>query len=198
MARGFSPVALAVRYGQRHERELRAARQVAKRAGVALHEISLRLPWLKSSSLVDRGQRLPDTPLSRIGRDGIPSTYVPARNSILLSIGISLADALGAEAVIYGANALDYSGYPDCRPEFIAAFSRAARLGTRRGKMRILAPLSRLDKRRIALLAARLRAPMELTWSCYQGGAHPCRSCDSCKLRAKGFEEAGLADPALS
>lgn len=199
--RGYAPVCLAVRYGQRHVRELRAARAVAREAGVPLHEVSLALPWLAGSSLTNRRLALPDVPLARIGRGAVPSTYVPGRNTVFLALATSLADAVGAEAVVIGANALDYSGYPDCRPPFLAAFGRTARLGTRRGSegrpLKVLAPLLRLDKAGIVALARRVGAPLELTWSCYAGGARPCGRCDSCRLRAKGFRAAGAEDPAL-
>jgi len=194
--RGYKPVALSVRYGQRHERELSAARAVAKAAGVKLCEVELQLPWLTTSSLVDRKQKLPDIPLSRIGRGGIPSTYVPGRNTIFLALGVSLADAVGAQAVILGANALDFSGYPDCRPAFLEAFGRVARLGTKTRRIGVLAPLKSLDKEGIVRLAKKVGAPLRLTWSCYAGGARPCGRCDSCKLRAKGFALAHLEDPA--
>lgn len=198
---GYRAAALIIDYGQRHRRELIAARKVAKIAGVKGHEVSLPLPWLKASSLIDKKKRLPNMPLSRIGRNGIPSTYVPGRNTIFLSLGVSLADSIGAEAVVYGANARDYSGYPDCRPDFVSAFGRAASLGTRSGLakrgIKVLAPLSRLDKSGIVKLARKLKAPIHMTWSCYRGGGRPCGRCDSCKLRAKGFSAAGIADPAL-
>jgi 7-cyano-7-deazaguanine synthase len=201
VSRGYAPVALAVHYGQRHARELRAARHVARRAGVAFHEVKLSLPWLAVSSLANKRLKLPLIPLAKIGRGAIPSTYVPGRNTMFLALAVSLADAIGAEAVVIGANALDYSGYPDCRPEFLNAFAAAARRGTKRGaegrSLKILAPLLRLDKKGIVRLAARVKAPLQLTWSCYAGGARPCGVCDSCQLRAKGFREAGEADPAL-
>lgn len=199
--RGYRVVALACDYGQRHRRELSAARAVARRAGAPLHCARLPLPWLKTSSLVDEKKRLPDQPLSKIGTGPIPSTYVPGRNTIFVSLGLSLADAIGAEAVVIGANALDYSGYPDCRPEYYRAFEKVGRLGTKRGAegrpLNILAPLVRLDKKGIVRLAARVKAPLELTWSCYRGESRPCGACDSCRLRAKGFREAGIEDPAL-
>ena len=201
LERGWRCAALSAGYGQRHARELSSARAVARALRVPLLEVSLDLPWLKSSSLVGRDIRLPDVPLSRIGRGPIPSTYVPGRNTILLALAVSLADADGAEAVVIGANALDYSGYPDCRPEYFRAFARAARLGTRTGaegrSLRIEAPLLRLSKAGIVRLGLRLKAPFALTWSCYAGGRSPCGRCDSCKLRAKGFQEAGAADPAV-
>jgi 7-cyano-7-deazaguanine synthase len=199
--KGYEPVALAVRYGQRHHRELLAARAVAKRAGVPLHEVSFALPWLEGSSLTNRKLKLPEIALAKIGAGAIPSTYVPGRNTIFLALAASLADAIGAEAVVIGANALDYSGYPDCRPPFLNAFSRVAKLGTRRGSegkaLKVLAPLLRLDKKGIVRLARTVGAPLSLTWSCYAGGFRPCGRCDSCQLRAKGFREAGAEDPAL-
>jgi 7-cyano-7-deazaguanine synthase len=196
-ARGWRLEALAVDYGQRHKKELAAARRVAARAGVPLHALSVRLPWLKSSSLVDKSKRLPSLPLARIGRGGIPSTYVPGRNTIFLSLAASLADAVGAEALVIGANALDYSGYPDCRPRYLRAFEKAAREGTKARRLKVVAPLLHLTKEGIIRLAQRVKAPVELTWSCYAGRARPCGACDSCKLRAKGFSESGSADPAL-
>lgn len=195
-SKGWAPVGLAVRYGQRHAKELKAARAVARRAKVPLHEVSLRLPWLSGSSLINARLRLPDLPPAKIGAGGVPSTYVPGRNTVFLSLAASLADAAGADAVVIGANALDYSGYPDCRPAFTAAFEKTARAGTRRTKLKVLAPLLRLDKAGIVRLAHEVGAPLELTWSCYAGTRRPCGRCDSCKLRAKGFREAGAADPA--
>jgi 7-cyano-7-deazaguanine synthase len=200
--KGYFPVALAIHYGQRHSRELRAARAVAKKAGVPLHETAFTLPWLGGSSLTNRKLKIPQIALAKIGGGGIPSTYVPGRNTIFLALAVSLADAIGAEAIVIGANALDYSGYPDCRPPFLNAFSKVAKLGTKRGTqehktLRVLAPLLHLDKKGIVRLAKKVGAPLSLTWSCYAGGSRPCGKCDSCQLRAKGFREAGSEDPAL-
>lgn len=195
-ARGWKIDALSVRYGQRHARELASARRLAKAAGARHHELRVAMPWLKTSALVDRKKRLPDVALSRIGAGGVPTTYVPGRNTVFLALAASLADAVGADAVVIGSNSLDYSGYPDCRPEYNRALERALRLGTRRRGIRVVAPLARKDKAQIAGLALRLKVPVALTWSCYRGGRRPCGACDSCKLRAKGFSEAGAADPA--
>jgi 7-cyano-7-deazaguanine synthase len=196
-----SVIALSIRYGQRHVKELNAARAVARAAKVQLHEVVISLPWLQGSSLTNSSLRIPNMPLKKIGAGGIPSTYVPGRNTIFLSLAVSLADAVGASAIVIGANALDYSGYPDCRPPFISAFGRVAVEGTKRGSegkpLKILAPLLRLDKKGVVKLAARVGAPLSLTWSCYAGGSRQCGRCDSCKLRAKGFREAGVPDPAL-
>jgi 7-cyano-7-deazaguanine synthase len=202
LGQGWEAEALAVSYGQRHIRELSSARAVARSLGVPFHQVSLRLPWLGVSSLVDKAKPLPRVPLSRIGTGGIPSTYVPGRNTVFLSLAASLADSISARAIVIGANSLDFSGYPDCRPEFARAFERTARLGTRvgaeGGRIRVLAPLQRLDKAGIVRLGLRLKAPLALTWSCYAGGAGPCGRCDSCRLRGRGFKVAGLPDPALT
>lgn len=201
LARGYSCEALSVLYGQRHARELESARRVAKAARVPWRAVTLELPWLEVSSLVDPAARLPDVPLPRIGAGGIPSTYVPARNTVLLAVAASLADATRSSFLVTGANALDSSGYPDCRPDFHAAFDRVLAKGTRAGDegrtIKVVAPLIRLDKAGIVRLARRLEAPLHLTWSCYKGRERPCGRCDSCKLRAKGFAEAGVPDPAL-
>jgi len=198
--KGFTPIALSIRYGQRHVKELSAARAVARAAKIRIHEVSLTLPWLKGSSLTNSKLRLPDMPLKKIGQGGVPSTYVPGRNTVFLSLAVSLADAVGASAIVIGANALDYSGYPDCRPPFINAFAVVAKRGTKRGAegkpLAILAPLLRLDKKGVVNLARKIGAPLQLTWSCYAGGSRQCGACDSCKLRAKGFSEAGVEDPA--
>lgn len=200
--KGYRPEAMAILYGQRHSRELSSARKVAKAAGAPLHVVNLKLPWLAhTNSLTDKSMRLPDLPLARIGKGGIPNTYVPGRNTMFVALGVSLADSIGARAIVIGANALDYSGYPDCRPAFYKAFGEVARRGTRVGTqgggMKIEAPLLELDKAGIVRLARRLDVPLRHTWSCYKGGRKPCGHCDSCKLRAKGFAEAGVADPAL-
>ncbi|OGS05153.1 MAG: 7-cyano-7-deazaguanine synthase QueC [Elusimicrobia bacterium RIFCSPLOWO2_12_FULL_59_9] len=200
-SKGFRCRALVLGYGQRHSREIISARKIARLAGVPLLEMPLRMPWLGQSSLVNSARPLPDMPLSRIGAGGIPSTYVPGRNTIFVALGISLADASDAGAIVVGANALDYSGYPDCRPSYYRAFERVAKLGTRSGSegrgIQILAPLIRLNKARIVQKAFGLGVPLKWTWSCYRGGNRPCGRCDSCKLRKKGFQEAGLQDPAL-
>lgn len=197
-SRGLQAVALSIDYGQRHRRELVSARRLARRAGARHIELKLKLPWLKASALVDRARRLPDLPLARIGRGPIPSTYVPARNTVLIAVAASLAESMGASRIVLGQNALDYSGYPDCRPAFNRAMERALRLGTKAGaegrRLRIEAPLIRLDKAGIVRLARRLGVPIGLTWSCYKESARPCAACDSCKLRAKGFSEAGVED----
>lgn len=199
---GFKPVALSIRYGQRHVRELAAARAVARKAAVPIHEVTLSLPWLAaSSSLVDKSRRLPSLPLGKIGTTGIPSTYVPGRNTMFLSLAVSLADAVGAEAIVIGANALDYSGYPDCRPGFVRAFEALARVATRAGvegaAYRVHTPLMALDKAGIIRLGVSLGVDYGITHSCYDPAPDgtACGRCDSCALRRKGFLEAGVPDP---
>ncbi|MFA6433478.1 MAG: 7-cyano-7-deazaguanine synthase QueC [Elusimicrobiales bacterium] len=199
--RGYACRAVSFDYGQRHRKENLCARRIARALGVEFSVIRLAFPWLGSSSLVDNEQKLPELRLSKIGAGKtIPSTYVPGRNLMFASIGVSLADSIGAEAVVMGPNAIDYSGYPDCRPEFYRAFEKAAAAGTRRGasgkKIRLLTPLISLSKKEIIELAVRLEVPLRHTWSCYAGGAVPCGRCDSCKLRAEGFRAAGIPDPA--
>jgi 7-cyano-7-deazaguanine synthase len=199
--RARAPVdALTVVYGQRHVREVRAARALARHYRVR-HHVVVRLPLgpLLPSALTRPDHRLPTRP-GRAGR--IPSTYVPARNTILLSVALGYAEGHGLGSIYIGANAVDYSGYPDCRPPFLRAFERVARLGTRRGvegrgSTRIVAPLLRLSKAAIVRRGEALGVPWALTWSCYAGGRRPCGRCDACRLRARGFRMAGRADPGL-
>lgn len=199
---GFALDALTVRYGQVHATELEAARRVATALGVRRHhEIDVDLRGFGGSSLVGDG----DVPLDRDPAGaGIPSTYVPARNTIMLSLGLALAEVTGAARIVIGVNALDYSGYPDCRPEFIAAFQYLATLATRAGvegrAPRVWAPLQDLTKAGIIRLGLELGVDYGLTWSCYApaAGGRPCGRCDSCQLRARGFAEAGAPDPLLS
>jgi len=203
MDRGYSCSAVSFDYGQRHKKENLSARRIARALGVKLYGIKLEFPWLAASSLVDRKKKLPDLRISKIGAGGaVPSTYVPGRNLVFASIGVSLADSIGAQAVVMGPNVVDYSGYPDCRPGFYRALEEAVRAGTRRGvygkKIKLLTPLIRLSKKKIIKLAVKLGAPLRYSWSCYAGGAVPCGRCDSCKLRAKGFKDAGIPDPAIS
>ncbi|OGR87456.1 MAG: 7-cyano-7-deazaguanine synthase QueC [Elusimicrobia bacterium RIFCSPLOWO2_01_FULL_60_11] len=191
---GYHTHCIGFDYGQRHRKEMSSAMKVARVAMSSFEVVPIRLPWGGSSLLRRSG------PL-RTSRSGLPSTYVPARNTIFLSFALSCADAVGAEAVVIGANAVDYSGYPDCRPAYLKAMEKAAVLGTRRGarggKLRILSPLVRLTKAQIVRLGTGLGVPYRLTWSCYEGGRRPCGVCDSCIFRAKGFKDAGLKDPLL-
>lgn len=202
-AEGYELFTLTFRYGQRHEKELRSAQAVSRALGATEHlELSLPLDQIAESALTRRDRPLPtDRSLSEIGA-GIPSTYVPARNTVFLSLALAWAESLGAESVWIGATALDYSGYPDCRPEFFEAVERVAAVGTKRGiegkPIRIVAPLVKLSKAEIIRKGTALGAPYALTWSCYAGGDRPCGRCDACLLRAKGFREAGATDPILA
>jgi 7-cyano-7-deazaguanine synthase len=196
---GWTLYALTVRYGQTHVREIAAARRVAESLGVARHvEMVVNLGAFGGSALVGEGAVPRDRPLDE---KMIPSTYVPARNTVLLAIALAWAETLEAERIVIGVNALDYSGYPDCRPEFIAAFEYLATLGTKAGvagrPLRIWAPLQYLTKAAIIRLGMELGVDYGLTHSCYDPapGGRPCGRCDSCRLRARGFEEAGLTDP---
>ena len=199
-ADGYQLYALTVRYGQVHAQEVEASRAVARNLGVIRHiELDVNLAAFGGSALVGAG----DVPKDReLDATDIPSTYVPARNTIFLSLALGWAEVLGAEAVVIGVNALDYSGYPDCRPEYLEAFERLAALATRAGvegqPLRVLAPLLRLSKAEIIRQGMALRLDYGLTHSCYDpSGGAPCGHCDSCRLRARGFEEAGVDDPLL-
>lgn len=190
---------LTFKYGQKHDKEIRSAEELAEHYGVEDH-ILLDIPLLEisRSSLLKTGGNIPDREGEKIGED-IPSTYVPARNIILLSYALSYAESIGAQAIYIGANAVDYSGYPDCRPEFFDAFEEMAEKGTKRGVegkgIDIRYPLIHMTKAEIVKKADKLDVPLELTWSCYKGREKACGKCDSCKLRLKGFKEAGMIDP---
>ena len=193
--------ALSIDYGQRHRHELDAARRVAHALGVARHvEIALDLSTFGGSALTDHMDVPKDRPLDA---QDIPVTYVPARNTIFLSLALGWAEVLDAQEIVIGVNALDYSGYPDCRPEFIRAFEAMAALATRSGvqgqPMAIRTPLIDLSKAQIIHLGESLGLDYALTHSCYdpQPDGRPCLHCDSCLLRAKGFAEAGRIDPLL-
>ncbi len=198
---GFAPHALSVRYGQRHTSELDAAVRVAQALGAAAHKtVNVDLRSLGGSALTADIAVPIDTDGHVIGAD-IPVTYVPARNTIMLSVALGWAEVLGATDLFCGVNAVDYSGYPDCRPEFIAGFEALANLATKAGVegagLRVHAPLMRMTKGDIVREGLRLGVDFAQTVSCYQadadGGA--CGHCDACRLRAEGFEAAGVADP---
>ena len=197
---GFDLCALSINYGQRHAEELAASRVVANALGVRKHlELDLDLTRIGGSALTSDQIEVPkDQP---IDPHVIPSTYVPARNTIFLSVAMGWAEVLGASDIFIGVNALDYSGYPDCRPEFIRAFEHLARLATRAGvegrPLTIHTPLIALSKAEIIKLGLSLGLDYGLTHSCYDPlpGGRPCGHCDSCRLRAAGFHEAGATDP---
>jgi 7-cyano-7-deazaguanine synthase len=198
--RDHPPVhAITVSYGQRHVREVRSARALARHYRIGrVTAVHLGLGPVLDSALTRPHRRIPEGS-SHSGR--IPSTYVPARNTIFLAVALGYAESHRLGSIYIGANAIDYSGYPDCRPPFLRAFERVALLGTRDGvetgrAVRIRAPLLRLSKEGIVRLGERLRVPWRMTWSCYQGGRRPCGRCDACRLRARGFAAAGVRDPA--
>ena len=199
-AEGFELFALTVRYGQIHRREVEAAGAVARALGATRHTgVDVDLASFGGSALIGDGVIPKDRPLEGVG--AIPSTYVPARNTVFLSLALAWAEVVGAEAIFIGVNAVDYSGYPDCRPEFLEAFERLASLATRAGvegrRLSVRAPLLRMSKAEIVRLGAGLGLDYGLTHSCYDPDAdgRPCGRCDSCRLRARGFEEAGIQDP---
>lgn len=200
LSEGFDVVPLTVRYGQRHSRELDSAKRVVEHYGLRHHVVmDLDLRSFTGSALTSQSVEVPEkASVAEIG-EGIPVTYVPARNIIFLSLAAGLCETIGAEAIFIGANAIDYSGYPDCRPEFFEAFEQTLRVGTKAGveghAPRIHAPILRMSKSEIVRLGSELKAPLELTWSCYQGGERACGHCDSCLLRLKGFKEVGVPDP---
>lgn len=185
-------------YGQRHRRELESAKKVAQRYGAEHLVVTFDARQWGGSALTDNIE----VPKGRELDESIPATYVPARNSIFLSFALAVAEARGADRAYIGVNALDYSGYPDCRPEYIDAFQAMANLAQKRAvegnPVRIEAPLIHLSKADIIRRGVELHAPLDLSWSCYEGGDHPCGECDSCVIRARGFEEVGVADPALA
>ena len=199
-ARGYEPLALLFDYGQRHRRELLSGAKVARKAGAPFQVVKFSLPW-SGSALTDSKVKIPTgRNLKQMSR-GIPATYVPARNTVFLSFALSYADAAGAEAIVIGANAIDYSGYPDCRPEFIRSFQETANLAVKAGvegvRFKVHAPLVELTKADIVELGTRLGVPYHLTHSCYAPtpAGLACGGCDSCVIRRKGFEEAGVPDP---
>ena len=194
---GYACYALSFDYGQRHVAELNAARRVAASLGVVEHKIlPMDLTAIGGSALTDSAIDVPED-----GGEGIPVTYVPARNTIFLSLALGWAEVLGAQDLFVGVNAVDYSGYPDCRPEYIAAFERLANLATKAGveghPFHIHAPLIELTKAQIIAEGTRLGVDYGLTVSCYQADAEgrACGHCDSCRFRAEGFRQAGIADP---
>ena len=195
-AHGWVCHCLIFDYGQRHNKEIRSAMRIARALQCPFTVVKIHMPW-KGSALLDKNITVPkNMPLKR---QGIPVTYVPARNIIFLSFAASYAEAIGAKKIFIGANAVDYSGYPDCRPAFMNSFEATLRHGLKTGVrgqgINIETPLIHKTKAQIVKLAVKLKAPLSWTWSCYQGGRKPCGVCDSCRFRAKGFEEAKIKDP---
>jgi 7-cyano-7-deazaguanine synthase len=203
LADGFLVHALSVDYGQRHKGELGRARRLARTLGAADHRVvKVDLSAFGGSALTDRAIAVPKGRSERRMAPDIPVTYVPARNTVLLALALAHAETIGAEDVYLGVNAIDYSGYPDCRPAFLRAFERLARVATKAGvegrPLRIRAPLLRLSKAGIVRLGTRLGVPYRLTLSCYDPvRGRACGGCDACALRRRGFREAGVPDPTL-
>ncbi len=204
-SRGYACYALTIRYGQRHAHEIDAAARVAESLGVMAHRVlDLDLKSFGGSALVGDGEIPLDRDEKAIGAGGIPATYVPARNTVFLSLALAWAEALGGADLFIGVNALDYSGYPDCRPEFIDAFRALARVATKIGvtgeyAVDVQAPLVSMSKAEIIRKAHELGVDLALTHSCYQPDAsgRACGRCDSCLLRRKGFQESGVPDPTV-
>ena len=199
-SRGYDCHALTFDYGQRHVREIKNAKVLADKARAKIARVDLPFFW-HGSSLLDKKASLPSRrSIEKIKSSGVPTTYVPARNTVFLSIAASYAEATHAEKIFIGAHSEDSSGYPDCRIGYLEAFRRVIKLGTEaglKGKLDLEFPLIRLSKRGIIEMGAKLGVPFAYTWSCYSGGKEPCGVCDSCILRAKGFKDAGVADPLI-
>jgi 7-cyano-7-deazaguanine synthase len=196
MADGYRPIALSLRYGQRHERELQAAKTIAHHLGITEHHIlAVDLAQWGGSSLTDSHQTLPQ---GGVQPNTIPSTYVPGRNTVFIALALSLAEARHAEAIYLGINAVDYSGYPDCRPEYLAAFQQLAQVSSKAGlegnAPKLVAPLMMDSKVDIVRRAVQMGVPVPQTWSCYQGGEVPCGLCDSCRIRDQALIEAGYGE----
>lgn len=192
----YDVYALIFDYGQRSSKEIDSAIRVSEASGCPYMILDIDMPW-GGSSLIDLKEDIPGAGASAGG--GIPSTYVPARNIIFLSFGVSYAEAIGAAAVFIGAHQLDFSNYPDCRGEFFKSYQETINCGTRSGSegkaVRVETPILNFSKEEIVKKGAELGVPFDLTWSCYSDGKEPCGVCESCALRAKGFQEAGIADP---
>jgi 7-cyano-7-deazaguanine synthase len=198
LSQGYHCHCLIFDYGQKHKKEILQAKVLARKAGCKSVVVKISLPW-KGSALLDDKISVPrGRPLAA---KGIPVTYVPARNIIFLSFAASYAEAIGAETIFIGANAVDYSGYPDCRPEFIRSYQGMLERGLKSSiegkRIKVETPLIHLSKARIVKLAVKLNVPLQLTWSCYNGKSKPCGVCDSCRLRAQGFAQAKIQDDAL-
>ena len=196
IAEGYEVIALSFRYGQRHEKELAAAKKIANALNIEEHFISeIDLAQWGGSSLTDESMNIPQ---DGVEPDVIPSTYVPGRNTVFMAIALSLAEAKQAQAIYLGINAVDYSGYPDCRPEYLTAFQQLANLSSKAGveghAPQLIAPLVHDSKADIVRRALELDVPIADTWSCYQGGKTPCGLCDSCRIRDRALIDAGRID----
>ena len=196
IAEGYEAIALSFNYGQRHEKELEAAKKIVEALKIKEHFITdINLSQWGGSSLTDKSMSIPD---EGVQADVIPSTYVPGRNTVFIAIALSLAEAKNAQAIYLGINAVDYSGYPDCRPEYLQAYQQLANLSSKAGvegnAPQLIAPLVKDSKADIVRRALELNVPIADTWSCYQGGKTPCGVCDSCRIRDRALIEAGRED----
>lgn len=196
ISEGYEAIALSFRYGQRHDRELQSAQKLVAHFGIREHfVIDVNLAQWGGSALTDSAL---DVPTEGVKADEIPITYVPGRNTVFIAIALSLAEAKSADAIYLGINAVDYSGYPDCRPEYLQAFQHLATLSSKAGlegkAPQLIAPLVMDSKVDIVHRALKLGVPIDLTWSCYQGGEEPCGVCDSCRIRDRALIEAGRPD----
>ncbi|NIM03246.1 7-cyano-7-deazaguanine synthase QueC [bacterium] len=194
---GYVPYALCFDYGQRHVKEVECSRRIAEKAGAIFKKIKIDLRQIGGSALTDDIEVPMGRKMEEIARD-IPPTYVPARNTIFLSVALSFAEVVDAETIYMGANMIDNPGYPDTTAIYIKAYQELINVAIKKtikgGKIEIKTPLIRMTKKEIVEEAVRLKVPLELTWSCYLGEEEPCGQCDACRLRAKGFQEAGLTD----
>ena len=200
LSQGYEVIALSLRYGQRHQRELQAATTIAKALKITQHYvIEVNIAQWGGSSLTDPTLSLPQ---DGVNADIIPSTYVPGRNTVFIAIALSLAEAKGAQAIFLGINAVDYSGYPDCRPEYLQAYQTLANLSSKAGleghAPQLVAPLIKESKVGIIRRAVSLGVPIQETWSCYQGEVEPCGLCDSCRIRDRALIEAGYPELATA
>lgn len=191
---GYRLTALIFDYGQKHRKEIYCARRLARLNRLKYYVVSLKLPWAKSS-LTQKTLRVPSH--RDLKKKEIPSTYVSGRNIIFLSYAASLADSLRAKTIFIGAHIQDYSGYPDCRPEFLDNFEGCINSGLKEKGIKVVAPLVDKNKKEIIEIGVKLGVPFALTWSCYKGGRTPCGVCDSCRFRKNAFQELGLRDPLL-
>ena len=199
---GYQLYALSFRYGQRHDKELSCAKKIGKKIGVKDHKIvGIEFNQFSKATLIDsKSDKIQNHELTDIGKE-IPSTYVPGRNTIFLSLALAYAESIDADTIFIGVNAVDYSGYPDCRPEYINAYQKMANLATKKGiegkPIKIETPLLEYKKSDIIDIGLKLNVPFKDTWSCYRGKDKACGRCDSCLLRLKGFMDANAKDPIL-
>lgn len=191
VSKGYKCHCMIFDYGQKHDKEIKSAQKIAKMLKLDHSVVKIFLPW-SQDALTNKNKRVP---VHKTISDKIPSTYVPGRNTLFLSYALSCAQSIGADAIFIGVNSVDFSNYPDCTPKFIKAYNDVLKaLGT---KIKVHTPISKMSKAQIIKLGTKLGVPYGLTWTCYNGYKKPCGECDSCKLRAKGFKEAKLNDPAI-